>query len=80
MDILQCQGSKIVQITVDEYKLMLGTSLCTMSEIPEFAQPEAETLELLDCFANTEAKVLYGHYLCHSVKKILLLFTVQQEK
>ena len=55
--ILQCQSSKRVQVTVDEYKLMLGTSLynCTMSEIPEFAQPVAEPLELPDCFPTTEA-------------------------
>ena len=61
---------------------MLGTSLynCTMSEIQELVQPVAEPLELPDYFATTEAKVHYRHYRCHSVTKILLLFTVQQEK
>ena len=76
------QSSRRVKVTVDEYKLMLGTSLynCTTSEILEFAQPVAEPLELPDCFATTEAKVHYRHYRCHSVTKMLLLFTMQQEK
>ena len=61
---------------------MLGTSLynCTLSEIEEFAQPIAEPLELPDCSVTTEAKVHHRHYRCHSVKKILLLIMVQQEK
>ena len=61
---------------------MLGTSLYnyTMSEILEFAQPVAEPLELPDCFATTEAKVHYTNYRCHSVKKIILLLTLQREK
>ena len=57
--ILQCQSSKRVQVTVDEYKLILGTSLynCTISESSEFTQPVAKPLELPDCFALTEAKI-----------------------
>ena len=67
---------------VDEFKLVLGTSLynCAMSEILEFAQLVAESLELPYCFATTETKVHYRHYGCHSFMKILLLFTEQQEK
>lgn len=53
---------------------------CTMSEIPELAQPTAIPHELPYYFATTEAKIPYWHYWCHSVKKILLMFRVQQEK
>ena len=79
--ILQCQSSTRVEVTVDEYKLILGTSLynCTISESSEFTQPVAKSLELPDCLATTKTKVHYGHYWRHSVKKLLSLFNVQQE-